>query len=344
MSNVSYQQSREESITLLKLVIAEMMLHDAPCNPATFAVCYEALAGINPRLSTAWQQAKQTQPRLDLDAMTRLYAEHVAPIDEQGAETARNEFQRVMREVAQSAAATGASARAYGSQLADLSRALETNGEASAALSPHLIEVAGGTAHMQSVVAELDRAMAAREREIDELREALARTRIEAVTDALSKLRNRKGFDDAIREVLASPAADGQAHCLVIIDVDHFKRVNDSYGHPVGDIVIETIGKLLNRVANGPDMLAARIGGEEFAVLMRGATPAKATQLAEAVRKTMRTTQIRKRGTQEVISTITVSAGVAAAMPGSDAQALLAAADAALYQAKNTGRDRVVVA
>ena len=345
MSNAQYVQSREESVTLLKLVISEMMQHDAPCNPATFAVCYEYLAGINPQLTNAVQQAKQAQPRLGAEIITQLYADYVAPVDEQGAETVRAEFQRVMREVARSAAATGASARAYGSQLADLSRALVVNGNPdAAALSPQLSQVADGTAHMQTMVAELDRTMAVREREIDALREALARTRVEAITDALSKLRNRKGFDDALREVLATQPPSGLAHCLVIIDVDHFKRVNDTHGHPVGDMVIETIGQLLTKVANGPDLFAARIGGEEFAVLLRAATTARATQLAEVVRTLMRGTKIRKRGTQEVIATVTVSAGVAAWKPGSDGQSLIAAADAALYRAKNTGRDRVAVA
>ncbi len=341
-----YAQTREESVALLKLVIAEMSQHDAPFNPATFAVFYEHLAGINPRLTEAVQQAKQVEPRLKPHTLAHLFREHVAPADELATDTVRKDFQRVMSDVAASASRTGKSARAYGTQLADLSKALEEQDAASpaASLSPHLSEVAGGTAHMQTVVAELESSVAQSQEQIVQLREALERSRVEAVTDALSRLRNRKGFDEALREALASQNAQGLTPCLVILDIDHFKRVNDTHGHPVGDTVIETLGQTLARVANGPNMVAARIGGEEFAVLMRASTATQAKQLAEVICSLVRATKIRKRGTQEVIASITVSAGVAARMPGDDGASLIAAADAALYRAKQSGRDRVAVA
>jgi diguanylate cyclase len=323
-----------------------MSQHDAPFNPATFAVFYEYLAGINPRLTQAVEQAKQSEARLKPQTLAHLFRDHVAPADEVATDTMRKDFQRVMSEVAQSASLTGESARTYGSQLADLSKALEEQdaGSASAALTPHLSEVAGGTAHMQTVVATLERAVAQSQEQIQQLRDALERSRVEAVTDALSRLRNRKGFDEALREALATPHAAGLAPCLVIIDIDHFKRVNDTHGHPVGDTVIETLGHTLNRVANGPNLLAARIGGEEFAVLMRASTATQAKQMAEVICSLVRTLKIKKRGSQEVITSITVSAGVAARMPGDDGASLIAAADAALYRAKQSGRDRVAVA
>jgi diguanylate cyclase len=341
-----YLQTREESVTLLRLVIAEMSLHDAPFNPATFAVFYEHLAGINPRLTEAVLQAKKLETRLKALTLARLFRDHVAPPDELTTDTVRKDFQRVMDEVAESASRTGKTARAYGSQLADLSKALEAQdaGAPSASLSPQLSEVAGGTAHMQAVVASLEQSVAHGHEQIQQLREALERSRMEAVTDALSHLRNRKGFDEALREALAAPPVNGLTTCLIILDIDHFKRVNDTHGHPVGDTVIETLGQTLARVANGPNVLAARIGGEEFAVLLRASTALQAKQLAEVICSLVRTLKIKKRGTQEVIASITVSAGVAARMPGDDGASLLAAADAALYRAKQSGRNQVVVA
>ena len=251
-----------------------------------------------------------------------------------------------MRDVAQTAARTGESARAYGSQLAGLSRALVVGDQSrdAAELAPRLTEVADGTSHMQAVVVELEDAVVNGEREIERLREALERSRIEAVTDTLSKLRNRKGFDDALRDMLATSSAAGLTHCLVIFDIDHFKRVNDTHGHPVGDTVIETIGQVLARAASGPDMVAARIGGEEFVVLMRSTTIAQASELARVASGLVRAMTIKKRGTTEVIASVTVSAGIAAMMPGDDAKTLLAAADAALYRSKQSGRDRITVA
>jgi diguanylate cyclase len=344
--NHNYRQSRDESVVLLRLVIAEMSQHDAPFNPATFAVCYEHLAGINPRLTQAIVQAKQVQPRLDAEAMALLYRDHLAPADELTTEKAQADLQRMMHDVAESAAATGAHARAYGDQLAGLSKALDGTEHAAnvATLKPKLSEVAGGTAEMQTVMAALERSATESRNEVERLRRALERSRKEASTDPLSKLRNRKGFDDAMREVLSTLPQAGLTHCLVIIDIDHFKRVNDTYGHPVGDTVIQTIGQVLARVAGTPSHFAARIGGEEFAVLMQATTVPQALQLAEGVRSLVHALKIKKRGTQEVIASVTVSAGIAAWVPGEDDHGLLAKADAALYRAKQGGRDRVSVA
>jgi diguanylate cyclase len=344
--NHLYRQSRDESVVLLKLVIAEMSQHDAPFNPTTFAVCYEHLAGINPQLSQALVRAKQIQPRLDADAMAHLYRDHLAPADELTTEQAQADFQRLMRDVAESEATTGERARAYGSQLAGLSKALDGSEHAAnvATLKPHLNEVAGGTAQMQTAVAGLERSATESQKEIARLRQALERSRKEASTDPLSKLRNRKGYDDAMREVLATPPSAGLTHCLMIIDIDHFKRVNDTHGHPVGDMVIEAIGQVLARAAGAPHLYAARIGGEEFAVLMQETTMAQALQMAEVVRSLVHALKIKKRGTQEIIASVTVSAGIAAWVPGEDAKGLLATADAALYRAKQAGRDQVTVA
>jgi diguanylate cyclase len=341
-----FTQTREESVALLKLVIAEMSLHDAPFNPVTFTVFYEHLAGINPGLTQALRHARQLEPRLQAATLLRLFRDHVAAADDAAAETVRRDFQRVMAEVAESATRTGESARSYGSQLAGLSKVLEeAEPQASAAaLSPQLSDMAHGTEHMQTVVAALEQSVADGAEQILKLREALERTRVEAVTDALSRLRNRKGFDQALREALATQPPTGLTPCLVILDIDHFKRVNDTHGHPVGDSVIETLGQTLSRFADDPNMLAARIGGEEFAVLLRAATPAQAKQIAEAICGMVRAMKIRKRDTREVIVTVTVSAGVAARLPGDDGAALMAAADAALYRAKQAGRDRVALA
>jgi diguanylate cyclase len=346
MPLTAYLQSREESVVLLKRVIAEMSLHDAPFTPYTFAVWYEHFAAINPALSSAVQSALQQQPRLSADMLEALFRDHVAPPDDSASEAARTGFQRVMQQMADTAARTGESAVRYGHQLAGLSRELGGHGAAldRTALQPRLSEVADGTSQMQEVVASLVQAVAEGRQEVVRLREALDRSRVEAVTDALSGLHNRKGFDHALRETLATPPHPGRSHCLVLIDIDHFKRVNDTHGHPVGDTVITTIGQVLLRVARGAEALPARIGGEEFALILRSATSAQAVQIAEGVLGVVRSMKIRKRGSEEVITTVTVSAGIAAWMPGDDPGSLLAAADAALYRAKGAGRDRIMVA
>jgi diguanylate cyclase len=136
----------------------------------------------------------------------------------------------------------------------------------------------------------------------------------------------------------------GSTHCLIMLDIDHFKRVNDTHGHQVGDRVLEGLGTLLRSVPAEPGMACARYGGEEFAILLPSTTLNKAVQLAEAVRSRTRGIRLRNRNTQTVELTVTVSAGVAAWRPGDDAGDLVSCADAALYRSKTNGRDRVMVA
>ncbi|MEO5733957.1 MAG: GGDEF domain-containing protein [Rubrivivax sp.] len=337
---------------LLKLVIAEMNAHDAVLNPHTFAVCYEHLAGINPGLSQAFADARQASARLSTTTMRTLHQSHVAAPEASMVAASQLEFERLMGMVSASADRTGDSARAYGSQLAGLTQALMGGSPGAKRqveggtdeLSPQLSELTAGTHHMQSMVQSLQDTVAEGRRSIVRLQQSVERLRIEACTDPLSKLLNRKGFDDAMQRMLSAPPPAGHSHCIVVLDIDHFKRVNDTYGHPVGDSVIEAMGQVLSRVSQGADVRAARIGGEEFALLLPASTTTRAVQTAQAARSVVSRMRLKKRGSQEAIAAITVSAGVAAWVPGDDAMSLIASADAALYRAKAAGRDQVTVA
>jgi diguanylate cyclase (GGDEF)-like protein len=153
----------------------------------------------------------------------------------------------------------------------------------------------------------------------------------QAMTDGLTGLPNRRAFIERLEGLdPAAPAA------LAVIDVDHFKRINDTAGHAAGDETLRSLGELLaRRVRDGE--LAARLGGEEFVVLFPGTSDADAARAAESLRRAVRDES------QRWSHPITISVGVAARPADAvDADGLLAAADAALYRAKAAGRDCVV--
>jgi len=158
-----------------------------------------------------------------------------------------------------------------------------------------------------------------------------------AHTDALTGLANRRHFDAQFGRVLLHAELTGEEVSLVLIDIDHFKRVNDRHSHLVGDAVLRALATEITRHCRVSD-LAARIGGEEFVVLL----PATARQEALAVAERLRTSVEALRLDQLAPRLrITVSAGVAGTTEAMTAEALLAAADAALYEAKRGGRNRV---
>lgn len=189
----------------------------------------------------------------------------------------------------------------------------------------------------------LEQQLAAATARIARLKDGMEELRREATTDTLTGLVNRKAFSTRLRRALADARTDGFGVSVLMIDVDYFKRVNDTYGHAAGDLVLRLIGRLLGESVKGRDT-AARFGGEEFAVLLVRADLKGATTVANQIRVAVESKQLfRKRVSDEAVR-ITVSVGVAQFRPNETAAALLERADAALYQAKSLGRNQVCAA
>ena len=337
-----YTETKEQTLALLRAVVAEFARHDAAPNPAAYAVFYEHLAGINPALSKAFDAALQATPRLDDAAVAHLYRGFIAEANSDDTERIQGDMQRVMATIAESAARTGRDAGLFGVQLGGLSGALAA-GDVKR-IGAQVQQALQGTQAMQQSVTALRSQVDEGQREIERLRADLLRTREEATMCPLSRVLNRRGFEQRLTEALRQRPPRGAAHCLILVDIDHFKRVNDTHGHPVGDRVIAGLGEVLRSIPAEPGMSCARYGGEEFAILLPQTTLARATQVAESVRTRARAMRLRNRSTQEVMVQVTVSAGVAAWQPGEDGGAFVACADAALYRSKENGRDRVTVA
>jgi diguanylate cyclase (GGDEF)-like protein len=180
-----------------------------------------------------------------------------------------------------------------------------------------------GAAH--ETAAALDRA--------DSYREAAAG----ASTDALTGLPNRRYFDE-YSTLLAGRRRSGDAVAVLMIDIDKFKKLNDTYGHPIGDQVLRSVAGAITAAVRDEDV-PARIGGEEFAVLLRNPGPAVALEVGERVRKAVRDLDLADVG----VPGVSVSVGVANAIgPDEPIEALVDRADHALLRAKRAGRDRVI--
>jgi diguanylate cyclase (GGDEF)-like protein len=160
------------------------------------------------------------------------------------------------------------------------------------------------------------------------------------LTDPLSGCVNRRGFDQELTRALARAERASAPVALLAVDIDHFKRVNDDFGHAAGDAVIRGVGALLRELARAGDVVA-RTGGEEFVVVLPGADEAGAGALARRVVDAVRARRFEALPGR----TVTVSVGVAAELvhDGDVAEALRARADEALYAAKRAGRNRATV-
>lgn len=160
----------------------------------------------------------------------------------------------------------------------------------------------------------------------------------QALTDVLTGVANRRAFEIEAAHVLARAQRGGGTVTAGIADIDNFKRVNDQYGHPVGDVVLREIARIICKGARAADMVA-RIGGEEFGLLLPDATPAKALTLAERIREAVAATPIVVNDKLQL--SLTISIGLASIDNG--LEDALSRADTALYRAKEGGRNRVEV-
>jgi diguanylate cyclase len=183
--------------------------------------------------------------------------------------------------------------------------------------------------------------MVERSQEMDQVRRELDEYKRIANTDSLTRLANRRAFDDRLATVYDVPA-HLPVTALVLADIDNFKKINDSFGHPVGDKILASVGAVI-RANVRKDVFVARTGGEEFAVIVEGNTPDEVQIICERIRRTLETRTFRNSRTGVDYGPVTISLGYAMGSQADDPGELYAKSDAALYNAKNTGRNRTVL-
>ncbi|WP_254774168.1 GGDEF domain-containing protein [Marinobacter sp. AC-23] len=163
-----------------------------------------------------------------------------------------------------------------------------------------------------------------------------------SLNDPLTGLYNRRHMDNILPELCAEARRTGQPLSLGLVDVDHFKAINDTWGHGFGDICLQTIADIVSRHAKRPRDVAIRFGGEEFALLLPGTDMKGAQKVCEALLEDLRATVVN--APDGATAKLTMSAGIALMQPNEDQQAFFERADSALYKAKARGRNQTAIA
>jgi diguanylate cyclase len=176
--------------------------------------------------------------------------------------------------------------------------------------------------------------------EVGRLRDHLAQARREATTDALTGLANRKAFDDELQRACTAADRSGVPVQLAVLDIDHFKMFNDTWGHQTGDQVLRYVAGVIGRVG-APPRFAARYGGEEFAMIFATENAVEVDGILREICQEIASRRLKRRSTNEELGTVTISAGFAQRRPTEPATSLMDRADTALYESKRAGRNRV---
>lgn len=309
-------------------------------SPEHFRIWYDYHAGENALLRRVLDTYLSNGRRIDDQVMRQIHERFCDPSAEARLlrETA-GRLQEIMGQAAGMLGEAGADATRYGSSLSALSDDLAQGAADPAAVVRRLL---AEMREMQERNATLAARLEALSQRVALLEEKLEAAQREASTDPLTGLPNRRAFDHRLQALAGEAMNSGAPLSLLLLDVDRFKAINDGWGHPVGDAVLRRVAAVIGE-SLGAAGHAARFGGEEFAAILPGQGAEAAARTAERLRAAVAGQTFTVRATGRSIGSITVSVGVAAYRVGESLSAWLERADAALYQAKQAGRNRVVV-
>ena len=309
-----------------------------PPYPQFYELLYTYATGVNPALNQRVNQIfREGTPTPEL--AERLYNEFLKSQDANERISTVSERMATRIEAVHEAIDTAmATANAYSGSLQAASGDLTDHVDESE-LRTMAQRLLNETRRMQDANHQLEEKLEASRDDIAALQRDLDEVRRESMLDPLTKIFNRKSFDDGMLKAFAD-AERGTPFSLMLVDIDHFKRFNDTWGHQTGDQVLRLVAMTLKSNIKGQDT-AARYGGEEFAAILPQTDLEGAVILADNIRRAVQAKELLKRSTNEKLGRITASFGVAMYKPGDTPSALIDRADRCLYAAKHAGRNRV---
>lgn len=332
-----YQHEKEQSAEFLRLVLPLMAAQEAALHPVSYTLWYEHVAAINPELSEVLTARLEARAPLTEEDVYEFYARYIMPSDREVLERLCEKFRALIEETTRTSTVVAEDTGRFRQALEERRNQLSEAGTLESVRGV-VTELISETQRMESTVQSASERLDERTQKLRVLTEQLQLARAEALLDPLTGLRNRRGFERAIEEL---GGIDDTA--LLVADIDHFKQINDTHGHLLGDKAVRAIGRILHESIKRRD-LVGRWGGEEFTILLLHTAIAGAGTVAEQIRAAVERLRIRKVDGTELEGRLGISIGVAVAQHGEGFDELMRRADSALYRAKREGRNRVCVA
>lgn len=324
--------------------MALMMAQRVPPTPDNYQVWFEYCRGESPYLQKTIDVLLASGRRFDAAVNRDLFLTHASSSARDRGDT--HDLSRQIQQLADHAremlSAAAADQRNQARDLAEVTA--QVGGQADSGGPRSLVErLVDELTKAAARASSLETSFAKTSDEIGRIRESLETAEKESNTDALTGLANRRALDAFLRATCMAASGSGEPLSILLVDIDHFKRFNDGFGHLVGDQVLRLIARTAQDNVRASD-LVARYGGEEFMAVLPSASSELCSEIAERIRRRLAESQLVRRSTGEKLPPVTVSIGVAQFIVGEPIEALIARCDQALYAAKRAGRNRTVVA
>ncbi|MCB1753106.1 MAG: diguanylate cyclase [Gammaproteobacteria bacterium] len=338
MENNPYPETYEQSSSHLRVALSLLSKHRIPPTPINFRTGYEYVAGGNKELNAAFEKVLNGVEAPSEQHLWEIYRQFFVQ-DDEAIEQMRQELRRIISGIQGEVGRSGGSVSEYAHVLNSFAEILDSSPSPDV-MHNEVQKVIDGTRSMQRSQRDLESQMNSVLDEVEHLRRELEQVRAESLSDALTGISNRKAFDAALERVFQACEEQDTTCSLLLADIDHFKKFNDTFGHMVGDKVLRFVGATLKSWVKGKD-IAARYGGEEFAVILPDTDSAGACVLADQIRKAISSGKLKNRESGESYGRLTISIGVSQFRPGDLPADLIKRADEALYTAKTNGRNRI---
>lgn len=342
MITMQYAVNKAKSAEYLRLAIEKMARQDTAFHPVSYAVWYEYVSGEHQKLAEAVDALLAEQSRLNEEHTSHIFNTYIAEVDAAGAQTVVDRFSKVMTDLGETTTQACTDSAHFSQVIKEWSLQMD---QASSSPTVNWAPLREQSQLMQQSMTQLQATLSSTTQEIQRLQEEITRARHASQQDRLTGLMSRAGFESALSQALirqATPEADSAQTCLIKIDIDHFRRLNDTHGHLFGDKVIYSVAQLLQGHCAERDAVA-RYEGNQFIVLMPETPLEIAEKKAESIRSEVAALRLKHPVHQSQVSDLSISLGLATYRAGEDAESLVDRANLALSASKTKGRNQLTI-
>lgn len=337
---MSEEDDHKRTIQYGESAISYIKKNTLPAYPRSYELWYTYSAGYNQGLNRAVNDTIKDKGRISTDEMLNLYGRFLSPtrlgdrLDEVGSRVSR-EVEELIDSLKLSADATSD----YGSALEQAGEKIKGVADPKK-LQLYVTHLVKSTQNAVASNRKLESQLLEAKKHIENLQSSLEAIRYESLTDELTTLNNRKHFEVSLEKIIEQSKESGRGFALLMTDIDHFKKFNDTYGHQTGDQVLRLVALAVKQNIKTQDV-ACRYGGEEFSIILPQSELEEAAEIGERIRSAVMSKELVKRSTGENLGRVTISVGIATFDTLDTGHSIVSRADEALYAAKNAGRNLV---
>lgn len=320
---------------ILRLVLPLMTKHGVPVTPENYSLWYEYVLGENTRLCSRMDELIAQQVEFTESLSQELYEHFVSRCNTDKMEAIRGNLQSIIKDVNTSLVSADMRAGYFSNKLGSLDSTLHSQ-RTLEDIEKLLKSLLGETNQMQQMIATLKQHILAKNEEVLVLQKELEQERIRSKVDPMTKLANRSAYFAAVRDALDEGSSGPGRLCMLMLDIDAFRDINNTHGHLVGDRVIKFVAESIRRSVKGKDT-AARYSGEKFSVLLPDTPFEGAKHLGQNIMNIVANAKLMRADTKEPLGRITVCTGLVVYKSGESVMDFVNRANQAMLHAKKKG-------